>query len=79
MEGLVASKALILDMAHDCKRSCLSHTVPHISHTVSHTAVSHRFTLFTHIYTAKKKYSYHEDKKYLLQKICMLLQILKGR
>ena len=67
MEGLVASKALILDMAHDCKRSCHSHTVPHIftaishiftlfhtSHTLSHIVVSHIFTPFTHIHTAIK-------------------------
>lgn len=67
MEGLVASKALILDMAHDCKRSCHSHTVPHIFtaishiftlfhtfHTLSHIVVSHIFTLFTHTHTAIK-------------------------
>ena len=67
MEGLVASKAFILDMAHDCKGSCHSHTVPHIFtaishiftlfhtfHTLSHTVESHIFTLFTHIHTAIK-------------------------
>lgn len=64
MEGLVASKALILDMAHDLLQSCLSLQVPHIFtlfHTF-HTLLYHTDSHYSHIFTLLKKYSCHEDK-----------------